>query len=115
MWTPMYARVPFPRFIETPYATTQNFDAAAYDYFSFLVQSNPALTYNAPTGGTVGQIIYVRVKNISGGAMGTITWDPVFKFASWSSPATGNSRTIAFAYDGTNWNEVSYTPADVPN
>jgi hypothetical protein len=114
-WTPMYIRQPFPRFIERNYTTPEDFDAAAYDYFSLLIQSNPALTYNAPTGGTVGQIIYIRVKNISGVSMGTITWNAVFKYASWTNPAAGNSRTIAFAYDGTNWNEVSYTPADVPN
>jgi hypothetical protein len=114
-WTPMYARLPFPRFIQASYSVSQTFTADVYDYFSLLIQANPALTYNAPTGGTVGQIIYIRVKNISGGAMGTITWNAVFKYNSWTNPANGNSRTIAFAYDGTNWNEVSYTPADVPN
>jgi hypothetical protein len=114
-WSVISTRLPFPRFIERNYTTPENFDAATYDYFSLLIQSNPALTYNAPTGGTVGQIIYIRVKNISGVPMGTITWDSVFKFTSWTNPASGNSRTITFAYDGTNWNQVSYTPADVPN
>ena len=114
-WSVISARLPFPRFVQRNYATTENFDAATYDYFSLLIQANPALTYNAPTGGTIGQIIYVRVKNISGGAMGAITWNSVFKFASWANPANTTSKTIAFVYDGTNWNEVSYTPVDVPN
>jgi hypothetical protein len=106
---------PFRRFISRNYATSENFDASLYDIFSLNIQANLALTYNAPTGGTVGQELTIRVRNISGGAMGTITWDAVFKLSAWTNPANGNSRSITFVYDGTNWIQISQTGVDVPN
>jgi hypothetical protein len=114
-WQPVSTRVPFRRFIHRNYATPENFDAATYDIFSINIQSNPALTYNAPTGGTVGQEITIRVQNGSGGAMGTITWNAVFKMSGWTNPANGKSRSVTFVYNGTNWIEISQTVADVAN
>lgn len=106
---------PFRRLISRNYAVSENFDASQYDIFSLNIQANPALTYNAPTGGTVGQELTIRVRNISGGVMGAITWDAAFKLSAWTNPANGFSRSITFVYDGTNWIEISRTAADVPN
>ena len=114
-WQPMSTRVPFRRFIRRNYFTTENFNAAAYDIFSLNIQANFALTYNAPTGGTTGQELTIQVRNISGGAMGVITWDAVFKMSGWVNPANTKSRSVTFVFDGTNWNEISQTTADVAN
>jgi hypothetical protein len=106
---------PFRRFISKNHAVSETFDASQYDIFSLNIQSNPALTYNAPTGGAVGQELTIRVKNVSGGAMGTITWNAAFKLSGWTNPATGHSRSITFVYDGADWIEINQTAADVPN
>ena len=106
---------PTLRTVYRNYLTNENFNASLHDYFSLNVQANLAITYNAPTGGTVGQELTIRVRNGSGGAMGAITWDPAFKLAAWTNPANGFSRSITFVYDGTSWIEKSRTAADVPN
>jgi hypothetical protein len=39
----------------------------------------------------------------------------LYKLTTWTSPATGFSRSIKFIYDGTNWVESYRTAADIPN
>ena len=114
-WQIVSYRVPFKRMISRNYTITENFDASLYDIFSLNIQANPALTYNAPTGGTTGQELTIRVKNISGGVMGTITWNAAFKMTAWTNPANATSRSITFVYDGTSWIQTNVSAADVPN
>ena len=97
------------------YAVTENFDCSLYNAFQINVQTNAALTYNAPTGMYVGQTLRITVKNGSGVAMGTITWNAAFKMSAWTNPANGQNRTIQFAYDGTNWIQTVAPSVDVPN
>lgn len=74
-----------------------------------------AFTISAPSNGLPGQRIKYLIRNASGGALGAVTWNAVFKMAAWTSPANGNSRSIFFEYDGTNWVEDVRSTADVPN
>jgi hypothetical protein len=107
-----------PTFLRTSfrtYATTENFDASTYDFFSLNVTASSALTYNAPTGGTVGQVITIHVRNGSAAALGAITWNAAFKMSSWVNPTSGMSWYISFFYDGTNWVETHRTTTEVPN
>ena len=97
------------------YAVTENFDCSLYNAFQINVQTNAALTYNAPTGMYVGQTLRITVKNGSGAPMGTITWNAAFKMSAWTNPANGQNRTIQFAYDGTNWIQTVAPSVDVPN
>lgn len=98
------------------YALSENFDCASFDEFSFNVQAGGALTYNAPTGMAQGQLLTIRVRNGSGGAMGAITWNAVFKLAgAFVNPANGHSRSIQFIYDGASWIERWRSAADTPN
>src|SRR5437899_254353 len=90
-------------------------DASLGNDFVVTATTNAALQINNPTNPLIGQRITIMVRNTSGGAMGALTWDTLYKLATWTSPATGNSRSIDFRYNGTNWVEVSRTPADVPN
>lgn len=79
------------------------------------VTNGTAFTINAPTNAISGTKLTLTLRNTSGGAMGAVTWDAVFKLAAWTSPANGFSRSITFYYNGTNWIEKSRTAADVPN
>jgi len=63
-----------------------------------------------PLNAYAGQQLLIQVKNTSGGALGTITWDTQYKMASFTKPANGTRRTVTFIYDGTNWVEVSCSP-----
>jgi len=65
---------------------------------------------------TRGQVFGVMVKNTSGGAI-TINIASNFKLVggAFPVPATGNSRTVTFIWDGTNAIEIGRTTADVPN
>lgn len=74
-----------------------------------------AFTIAAPTNPLTDQQLTITIRNTSGGALGTATWNAVFKMATWTQPATGFSRSITFAYNGTNWVELTRTTADVPN
>lgn len=74
-----------------------------------------AFTINAPTNATPGCELTLCIKNASGGTHGNITWNAVFKVATWTKPATGYNRSIRFFYDGTNWIEVWRSANDVPN
>lgn len=96
------------------YSASMTFDASASTSFPVTVTDGAAFTINAPTSPTTGERITVRIRNNSGGALGTATWNAVFKLDTWVQPATGYSRSITFEYDATNWVEISRTPADVP-
>jgi hypothetical protein len=85
-------------------------------------------TFAAPLTPTIGAMLTLAVRNLSGGTLGAITWNAVFKTATgatWDAaddatattarPATGFQRSVSFLYDGTNWVEIGRTPADVPN
>lgn len=83
-----------------------------------------AFTINAPllngtaitaTNVPLGTILQLTIRNTSGGALGVATFNAVFRLSAWTQPATGNSRSIMFRWDGTNWVEQSRTAADVPN
>ena len=78
--------------------------------------TNDNRTIGNPESLVAGQRITIRIKNTSGGALGTISFDTLYKLgAAWVNPANGFSRTIGFVCDGTNWIEVERTAVDVAN
>lgn len=79
------------------------------------VTNGTAFAINAPTNGIAGQRLLIKISNTSGGAVGTITWNAVFKKTAFTTPATANNRSIEFLYDGTNWVETFKSAADVGN
>jgi len=94
--------------------TAQTLDCTKADNFQLTVSDGTAFTINAPSYPYKGKRITVDVKNASGGAMGAITWNAVFKLAgAFTNPATGSRRTITFYYDGTNWVETNRAAADI--
>jgi hypothetical protein len=95
------------------YSASMTLEANQYDRHYILVANGTAFTLNAPTGPTAHQTIVIDIQNGSGGAMGTITWNGVFKLAgSFTNPANTTRRKIAFTYDGTSWVEDWRMAAD---
>jgi hypothetical protein len=76
-----------------------------------------AFTINAPTGVTQddGFLLRITIRNASGGVLGAVTWNAIFKLSAWTQLANGFSRSIQFRYDRVNWIEVSRTTVHVPN
>lgn len=101
--------------VTVTYSASMTFDASLATQFIITATNATAFTINAPTNPVLGQEIFVRIRNTSGGALGAATWNAIFKLATWTQPATAFSRAIHFAYDGSNWVETARTPADVPN
>lgn len=97
------------------YSASMTIDAATGNIFQITANNGTAFTINAPTNPQTGNRIILQIRNTSGGALGVVTWNAVFKMSAWTSPATGNSRCIGFFYNGSNW--IQYDPAgvDVPN
>lgn len=84
--------------------------------FTVNVTTSTAYTVDPPSSPVDGQFLTYVFKNTSGGAMGTLSWNPIFKLCgALTNPATGNQRMIQFYYDGTNWRETFRSVADQPN
>jgi len=89
-------------------------DASSGEIQELEVTDTNAISMAAPIYPASGESIVLAIKNSSGGSMGTITWNSVYKLAgSFTNPANGYIRTIRFYYNGTNWIEVSRAPADI--
>ena len=97
------------------YGTTVTPNCANADEFDITPTDGVGFTVANPTNPRQGQTVAIRVINTTGGALGALTWGANYKASAWTQPAAGNHRVISFRYDGTNWREVSRTPADVPN
>jgi len=101
--------------IQAPtYGASVAIDASLGQYAVITATNNTAFTIQNPTSPSTGQILMIQVKNTSGGSLGAITWDTLYKMASFTKPSNGTRRTVTFLYDGTNWVEVNCSP-EVPN
>jgi hypothetical protein len=103
------------------YSSPVSVDAAQGNVFNLSVTDASNFTINAPIGTGVlpGQEISFRIFNSSGGAMGTITWQPTYHLAgAFVNPANGYNRTITFLAQDAQGGllfESSRTAADVSN
>jgi hypothetical protein len=98
-------------------------DAAQGSSHQINVTTNAAFTIGPtlmsgaamPSGALVGRRMSILIRNASGGVMGAITWDAVYKMSAWTNPAGGFSRNIDFEWNGANWIQISGVGVDVPN
>jgi hypothetical protein len=97
------------------YGATVTPNAASAVELVVTATDGNAFAMAAPLNPATGRRITIRIRNTTAGALGTAAWNAVYKLSAWTQPAAGFSRSIDFQYDGTNWIEVSRTPADVPN
>ena len=87
----------------------------SYQSFTLQIPDGTAFSIANPTYVYDGQIITINVCNFHSSALGAVTFGALYKLAAWTSPATGQNRSITFLCDGTNFVEISRTTADVPN
>lgn len=106
---------PLNEIYQPTYSTSITIDASTGHIFEITANDGVAFAINAPTNPYTGETITVVIRNTSGGALGTITWNAAFKMAAFTSPATGFSRSSTFYYNGTNWIQTVQSAADVPN
>lgn len=97
------------------YGVSVAIDASIGNEYDITATNGVGFTVANPTNATNGQRITITVRNTSGGALGAITWDTLYKMSAWTSPANGFSRSIDFKYNGTNWVQVAQTGVDIPN
>jgi hypothetical protein len=98
------------------YSASMTPDCDLGNEFVITATNNTAFAINAPASSPgTGQRITVTIRNASGGALGAVTWNAVFKMSAWTQPANGFSRSIDFIYNGTNWVQAGQTGVDVPN
>lgn len=97
-----------------PYSASITPNPQAGEYMTLNVANTSAFTINAPAVHLNGARITFEILNSSGGAMGTITWDPAFKLAgAFTNPANDFRRTITFSFNGSNWVEIGRAAADI--
>jgi len=100
--------------IVTPtYDTSVDINVALGQTFIITVTDGNNFTMEAPSANFYG-CIKIRLKNSSGGAVGTITWNAIYKKPTLTSPANGFQRTYPFCFNGTNW-VFETDDADTPN
>lgn len=82
-------------------------------YVSVTANNSNNFAFQAPTEARIGKELVITIRNMSGGALGTATFNAVYKTGTWTQPGNGMSRSITFVYDGTNWIETERSPVDV--
>jgi hypothetical protein len=90
-------------------------DASLGGTLTITPSNASAFTINAPVNLASGQRLQFTIKNTTGGPLGAVTWNAIYKLAAWTNPANGNSRSIEFVYDGVRLTEVNRTANDIPN
>jgi hypothetical protein len=100
------------------YAASMTPNCALGNYGVITVTSNTNLTINAPLNPFPGARHSLKFRNTSGGAMGSITWNAVFKVSptAFVKPGNGSSSTIDFVYSelASAWVQDADS-GDVPN
>jgi len=100
------------------YSASMTPDVSRGNLFNVVVTNTSPFTINAPTNPPADpetQELTITIANASGGALGTATWNAVYKMAAWTPPANGFGRSITFMWDGASWVERTRTTTDVPN
>ncbi len=102
------------------YGAAPVIDSSLGNDFVMTITDGVALVVAAPTNPPAAgqcQDISFTVRNASGGAHGALTWNAAFKTqaTAFSAVANGQSRTVFFRWNGTNWVELVRTAADVAN
>lgn len=96
------------------YGASIAIDAALGNWFSVTVTDGAAHAFANPTNPATGQRMTLTVRNTFG-TIATATFGTAFKTASYAAPANGNSTSADFAFDGTNWVQVTPWVTAIPN
>jgi hypothetical protein len=89
-------------------------DATRYGFVQWRLTDSIPRTILAPTNAVRGQTLELEFENASGGSMGTVSFDSVFRLAgTFGPPAAGARRLIAFRFDGGAWVEQYRSSTDL--
>lgn len=100
-------------YVSPTYATTMAIDPR-YRVNNIVPSDTVAFTLSNPvTAPPVGTEFSIRFLNSSGGTMGTPTFGSAFKVASFTKPANGTVRYYTFFYNGTTYEEMYRSGADL--
>lgn len=92
--------------IPATYAATTSLDALAGNVHTITPTNSTPFTVTAGGAVEVGHELEVTIKNTTGGALGTVTWDPsVFKVAAYTPPADGFQTTTLHTYNGLHYKQ----------
>jgi len=100
--------------VDLVYGSVINIDASLGNSMLLIVTNSSNFVINSPTNSLKGQLMYLTVKNSSGGAIGGVSWPADFRVVSLPIPPNGFSRTLTLLYNGSQWVEVS-NASNVPN
>ena len=92
---------------------TKTPDAADVDIYQLQVGDSSAFAIGAPANAFDGKELIISVRNNTGGAIGAITWDAIFRMSAFTNPASGNHRSVTFVYDATSAKWFQTNPAGV--
>lgn len=103
--------------VDITYSAAMTPNAANGEWQRIVVTNGTAMTINAPTNPRHGRLLEFTVYNTSGGAMGVITWNAIYKKTAFTNPANTFNRTICFRYEAVAnvWVQVDQATVDVPN
>jgi hypothetical protein len=97
------------------FAPSITIDATGSEQFDITATSGADFAINAPINPVINKTITVTVCNASGGKLGQVVWNPIFKMSPWTNPADGYNRSIMFRFNEAHWVQVVQGGADVPN
>jgi hypothetical protein len=121
LWNGVLDNTPHARVV-LPYTASITPAGWLGDFFDITATNNTAFTINNPSNPYDGAQMTFTIHNTSGGALGVVTMGAAFHLQGGGAtltptPATANSRSWTFRYDGTRavWDEIYRTASDVPN
>jgi hypothetical protein len=97
------------------FASSITIDATGSEQFDITATSGADFVVNAPINPVINKTITVTVRNASGGILGRVVWNAIFKMSPWTNPANGHNRSIMFRCNEGQWLQVVQGGVDVPN
>jgi hypothetical protein len=97
------------------FAAAITIDATGSEQYDITATSSADFTIRAPVNPVIDKTITITVRNASGGALGRVVWDGIFKMSTWTNPANGHNRSIILCFDGAHWQQIMQAGVDVPN
>lgn len=84
------------KYTDLVFGATVNVDASQGNSFGLSVPTSGNFSMVNPTNLTVGQVLNFPIANLSGGAMGTVTWDSQYYLSTFTNPGSNKARMISF-------------------
>ena len=97
------------------FAAAITIDATGSEQYDITATSSADFTIRAPVNPVIDKTITITVRNASGGPLGRVVWDGIFKMSTWANPANGHNRSIILCFDGAHWQQIMQAGVDVPN